>query len=88
MVARLRELAKAGGRTPAQLAVAWALAMQPRLVPVVGSRTREQLADLLGALAKPLSAKELEEIEAVVLAGAIAGSRYQAAQMSHLDSEK
>jgi len=88
VVEKLRALAQAGGRTPSQLCVAWALAKQPAFVPLIGSRTQAQLEDVLGALAKPLSAKELAEVEAVVPAGAIAGPRYQAAQMTHLDSER
>ena len=88
IVEKLRALAEAGDRTPSQLCVAWALAKQPAFVPLVGARTQAQLEDVLGALAKPLSAKELAEVEAVVPAGAIAGPRYQAAQMTHLDSER
>jgi aryl-alcohol dehydrogenase-like predicted oxidoreductase len=87
-VARLRALAEAGGRTPGQLCVAWALAKQPAFVPLLGSRTVAQLEDLLGALAKPLSAKEVSDVEAAYPADAIAGSRYQPAQMAHLDSER
>jgi aryl-alcohol dehydrogenase-like predicted oxidoreductase len=88
VVDRLRALAAAGGRSPGQLCVAWALARQPRLLPLIGPRNREQLIDLLGALDRPLSPAELAEVEAAVPAGAIAGSRYQAAQMAHLDSER
>jgi aryl-alcohol dehydrogenase-like predicted oxidoreductase len=88
VVARLRALAEAGGRTPAQLCVAWALAKQPSLTPLLGPRTPAQLDDLLGALARPLSARELEAVEAVLPPSAIAGSRYQPAQMAHLDSER
>ena len=57
-------------------------------MPVIGERTQAQLEDVLGALAKPLSAEELAEVEAAVPPGAIEGPRYQAAQMAHLDSEK
>jgi aryl-alcohol dehydrogenase-like predicted oxidoreductase len=88
VVERLRALAAAGGRSPGQLCVAWALARQPRLLPLIGPRNREQLMDLLGALDRPLSAAELADVEAAVPPGAIAGSRYQPAQMAHLDSER
>jgi aryl-alcohol dehydrogenase-like predicted oxidoreductase len=88
VVARLGEFAQASGRTPAQVCVAWALAKQPSLVPLVGSRTVAQLEDVLGALRKPLSNDELSALEALVPAGAIEGPRYQAAQMEHLDSER
>ncbi|HEX3596741.1 MAG TPA: aldo/keto reductase [Polyangiaceae bacterium] len=76
------------GLTPAQLAVGWALARQPGFVPVVGAKTRKQLTDVLGALDKPLAPADVAALEALVPAGAIAGERYPAAQMAHLDSEK
>jgi aryl-alcohol dehydrogenase-like predicted oxidoreductase len=88
VVEKLRALAEAGGRTASQLCVAWALAKQPALVPVIGARTPAQLEDVLGALAKPLAATELAAVEAVIPPGAIAGPRYQPAQMAHLDSER
>jgi aryl-alcohol dehydrogenase-like predicted oxidoreductase len=88
VVARLAALAEAGGRTPAQLSLAWVLAKQPRLVPLIGARTPAQLTDLLGALDKPLSQKELADVDAAIPPGAIAGDRYQAVQMAHLDSER
>jgi hypothetical protein len=62
--------------------------VQPRFVPVVWARTRAQLVDLLGTLERPLTPKEVEEVEVIVLTGVISGSRYQPAQMAHLDSEK
>ena len=64
------------------------LAKQPAFVPCVGARTRAQLEDALGALEKPLSASDVAALEALVPAGAIAGTRYAAEQMRHLDSEK
>jgi len=45
-------------------------------------------ARLLGALDKPMSPEEVARVESVLPAGAIAGSRYQQAQMAHLDSER
>ena len=63
-------------------------ARQPRFVPVVGARTAGQLADALGALARPLDAAELAELEAAVPAGAVAGARYDSHQMQQLDSER
>lgn len=88
VVARLAAFAKERGQNAAQLALAWVLAKQPRLVPVVGARMPAQLVDLLGALERPLSPKEVEEIEAILPADAISGTRYQLAHMAHLDSER
>jgi aryl-alcohol dehydrogenase-like predicted oxidoreductase len=84
----IASFAKARGMTSAQVLVAWALAKEPRFVPVVGVRTREQLHDVLGAADKPLSAEDMRALEAMVPTDAIAGQRYAPAQMAHLDSEK
>jgi aryl-alcohol dehydrogenase-like predicted oxidoreductase len=87
-VERLRAFAHGRGQSAAQLAVAWALAKQPHFVPLVGARTRAQLTDLLGALDRPLTPSEVAELEAQVAPSLIAGTRYAAAQMAHLDSER
>lgn len=88
VVEKVRAFAEARGQTPAQLAVAWVLAKQPRLVPLIGARTAAQLVDILGALEKPLSADDVRELETLVPRDVIAGSRYAEAQMAHLDSER
>lgn len=87
-LAPLGRFAQVRGMTLAQVAVAWSLAKAPGFVPVVGARTRAQLADALGALDKPLSAADVAELEALVPAEAITGTRYAPAQMAHLDSER
>jgi len=85
---RLRMIAAARGITPVQLALAWVLAKGPSLIPVVGSRTRAQIAESLGALHVKLAAEEIAELEAAVPAEAVAGMRYDPMQMKMLDSEK
>jgi aryl-alcohol dehydrogenase-like predicted oxidoreductase len=87
-VARFHAYAAERGMTPAQLSVAWVLAKQPALVPVVGARTRKQLLDVLGALEKPLSSDDVAAVEAILPKEAIAGSRYPEQQMKLLDSER
>jgi aryl-alcohol dehydrogenase-like predicted oxidoreductase len=88
VVASLHAFAAERGLSPAQLALAWVLAKQPTLVPVVGSRTRAQLDDALVALEKPLSSSDVAALEALVRKDAIGGTRYAAEQMKHLDSER
>jgi aryl-alcohol dehydrogenase-like predicted oxidoreductase len=88
LVARLRKIAYGKGITVVQLAVAWVLAKEGSIVPVIGARTRAQLAESLGALDVKLTAQEMAEIEAAVPAEAVAGTRYDAGQMRMLDSEK
>ena len=86
LVAGLQRLAKRWGITPSQLAIGWALGKQPRLVPTLGMRTLQQLDDALAAV--PLTAEQLAEVEAIAPRGAVAGTRYPAAAMTALDSEK
>jgi aryl-alcohol dehydrogenase-like predicted oxidoreductase len=74
--------------TTAQLAVAWVLSRGARIVPIMGSRTRPQLEEALGALRIALSPGDLAEIEAAVPADAVAGTRYDEHQMRILDSER
>jgi aryl-alcohol dehydrogenase-like predicted oxidoreductase len=88
VVASLKAFAAERGMTPAQVLLAWTLAKQPALVPIPGARTRAQLEDALGALDRPLSAKDVAALEALVPDGAVQGTRYAAEQMKHLDSEK
>ena len=71
-----------------QLLVSWALARQPGFVPTLGARTRAQLHEALGALEHPLSADDVAALEALVPRDAVAGTRYDAVQMGHLDSER
>jgi aryl-alcohol dehydrogenase-like predicted oxidoreductase len=84
----LRGLAAERSLRPSQLAVAWVLARGEHIVPVVGARTRAQLAESLGALQVTLSAAELARIEEAVPASAVAGTRYDEHQMQMLDSER
>ena len=88
LVQKLRELAAVKGITQSQLAIAWALAKQSFIIPVIGARTRAQLAESLAALDVALTPDEMDAIEAAVPAEAVAGTRYDPIQMKHLDSEK
>jgi hypothetical protein len=55
-------------------------------VPTLGMRTLQQLDEALAV--RPLTAEQLAEVEAIAPRGAIAGTRYPAAHMTSLDSEK
>ena len=59
-----------------------------RVVAVIGARTRERLAESLGAIEVDVSADELAAIESAVPAAAAAGERYDDHQMAILDSER
>lgn len=81
-------MAEQKGATVAQIAIAWVLSRGEDIVPVIGARRREQLADMLGALDVTLTAADLARIEEVVPANAAAGERYAPAAMAQLDSER
>ena len=88
LVEALRRLAAERQISVAQLAVAWVRAQGADIIPLIGARRREQLAEALGALAVQLRSADLAAIERAVPKGAAAGERYAPAQMAHLDSER
>ena len=88
LVEALREVADARGATVAQVAIAWVLSRGEDIVPLVGARRRDRLSESLGAVELTLADNDLAAIEAAVPAEAAAGTRYDAMQMSMLDSEK
>jgi len=88
LLSTLKSIAAGHGVTTAQLAIAWALSRGPDIVPLIGTKRRDRLAEALGALAVQLSPDELAAIEAAVPPGQVAGDRYDPASMAALDSEK
>jgi aryl-alcohol dehydrogenase-like predicted oxidoreductase len=88
LVDALRGVAEGLGLTVAQAAIAWVLSRGPDVVPLVGARTRERLAESLKALEARLTPDDLARIEAAVPAGAAAGERYPAPQLATMDSER
>jgi aryl-alcohol dehydrogenase-like predicted oxidoreductase len=88
LVEALRETAREHGLTAPQAAIAWVLARGEDIVPLVGARRRDRLAEAVGALKARLSADELAGLERAVPKGAAAGERYPPAQMGQLDSER
>jgi aryl-alcohol dehydrogenase-like predicted oxidoreductase len=88
LVEALASIARERNLTAAQLAIAWVLAKRPDIVPVIGARTRSQLAESLAALEVRLSSEELSRIEQAVPASQVAGTRYDERQMRVLDSER
>jgi len=88
LVEALREVAAGSGRTVAQTAIAWTLSRGEDVVPLVGARRRDRLAEALGALDRRLEPGEIARIERAVPPGAVAGTRYNAQGMALLDSER
>jgi aryl-alcohol dehydrogenase-like predicted oxidoreductase len=88
LVDALAAIASVKGVSVPQLAFAWVLSRGDDLVPLIGTKRRDRLADSLGALDVELSADDLTAIEDAVPRGAAAGERYPEAQMAALDSER
>jgi aryl-alcohol dehydrogenase-like predicted oxidoreductase len=88
LIERLQGLAREKNVSTSQLAIAWVLAKGPRIVPVIGTRTRVQLDESLGALHVRLAQADLSRIEEAIPASAVAGTRYDEHQMRILDSER
>ena len=88
LVETLRSLAAEKGASASQLAIAWVLAKEENIVPVIGARTPAQLKESLAALQISLSPADLARIETALPASAVAGERYAPPQMQILDSEE
>jgi pyridoxine 4-dehydrogenase len=85
---RLRAAAEGVGLTPAQAAIAWVAAQGDDIIPLVGARRRDRLAEALGAVTANLTPQQIAALEQAVPKDAAAGERYPAMQMAMLDSEK
>jgi aryl-alcohol dehydrogenase-like predicted oxidoreductase len=87
LVQRLQAIAADRDLSIQQLAIAWVRSRGDDIVPLIGARRRDQLAQALSALEITLTDDELAAIERAVPNGAVAGTRYGSAQMADLDSE-
>jgi aryl-alcohol dehydrogenase-like predicted oxidoreductase len=88
LVEPLRAIASDLGVSVAQVAIAWVAAQGRDIVPLVGARRRDRLAEALGALNVTLTPAHLAALGKAFPPGVAAGTRYAAEQMAHLDSEK
>jgi aryl-alcohol dehydrogenase-like predicted oxidoreductase len=88
LLAALEAIADTTGATAAQLAIAWVASRGTDIIPLIGTKRRDRLSEALKALDLTLSADDLAAIEAAVPASAVAGDRYDQAQVAALDSER
>ena len=84
----LEDIAGRPGVTTAQLASAWVRSRGSDIVPLLGTKRRDRLAEALGAVDLELTPGDLAALEAAVPRDQVAGDRYEAGQMAALDSEK
>src|SRR5260221_3723458 len=88
LVEALRKIAEAMGVSVAQAATTWVAAQGDDIVPLVGARRRDRLAEALGVIGMTLNPRDIAAIERAVPKDAAAGCRYSSAAMAELDSEK
>jgi aryl-alcohol dehydrogenase-like predicted oxidoreductase len=88
LVEALRKIAEAMGVSVAQVAITWVAAQGDDIVPLVGARRRDRLAEALGVIGITLNPRDIAAIERAVPKDAAAGPRYPSAAMAELDSEK
>jgi aryl-alcohol dehydrogenase-like predicted oxidoreductase len=84
----LEQIADGRGVTTAQLAIAWVASRGSDIIPLIGTKRRDRLAEALGGLELELTPGELAAIEAAVPTDEVAGDRYDSHGMTSLDSEK
>lgn len=76
LVGAIGAMAAERGVTAAQLALAWTLARNPRLIPIPGTRRLERLEENARAAEIRLTRAELDRLDAIAPRGVAAGARY------------
>lgn len=87
LFAQLADLAREVGGTPAQVALAWLLAKNERIVPIPGTTNIAHLDEDLGALSLALPEEVVARLDAVFMPFAISGPRYPAQAQAQVGTE-
>jgi aryl-alcohol dehydrogenase-like predicted oxidoreductase len=88
LLSSLERIAQEHGATVAQLAIAWTLSRGEDIIPLIGARTRERLAEALGSLELVLDPAALRRVEEAIPIDQVRGERYDEHAMASLDSER
>ena len=80
----LEKIAAAKKRTPAQIALAWLLALGGDIVPIPGTKRRTYLEQNCAATEIALTAAEIDELKQAFPLNVTAGTRYPEKQLSGL----
>ncbi len=81
----VREVAARLRATPGQVALAWLLHKGDDLVPIPGTKRRSYLEENVAAASLALSPRDVEELDAALAPGSIAGPRYNEQHMVFVD---
>lgn len=85
LVAQLTAFAAARRLSNAQVALAWLLAKHPHVIPIPGTRRIAYLEQNVAALAYPLNAAEVAELDTLFDPAQIVGQRYPEAGMAGIE---
>lgn len=76
------------GCTPAQLALAWLLHKDSKLIPLFGTQNMHHLEDNIAATEVRLSFEQMQHLEASINQHTVKGPRYNALNASEVDTEE
>jgi len=80
----IERVAEKSGFKPAQIAIAWVLAKDDRIVPIPGTKHRKFIDENIRAVDIVLSEAQIEELDDAFPIGETSGERYPAGQMKKL----
>ena len=83
--ARVSAIADRKGVKPGQIALAWLLAKGDDIAPIPGTKRRSFLEENVAAVSIALSAQDVDELDAALPPGSVAGPRYTERQMAMVD---
>jgi aryl-alcohol dehydrogenase-like predicted oxidoreductase len=86
LVRQVREVAAELDVTPVQLALAWLLHQGDDVAPIPGTKHVRYLEENVAAADVALSDDQLRRLDELVPVGAVAGERYQEAQMKNVET--
>jgi aryl-alcohol dehydrogenase-like predicted oxidoreductase len=81
-------IAREVGCTPAQLALAWLLHKDSKLIPIPGTQNIRHLEDDIAASEVVLSADQMQRLEALINSHTVKGPRYNTLNASEVDTEE
>jgi aryl-alcohol dehydrogenase-like predicted oxidoreductase len=88
LLAGYQAIAHEAGCTPAQLALAWLLHKDSKLIPIPGTQNIRHLEDNMAAADVALSAEQMLSLEALINPQTVKGARYNAVSASEVDTEE
>ena len=81
-------MAQEVGCTPAQLALAWLLHKDSKIIPIPGTQNIRHLEDNMAATRVVLSSEQMQRLEALINQHTVKGPRYNAQNSIEVDTEE